>query len=123
MAPLKSIILDMSEKGDTEKEVWFFFGARTLKDFFYVEEMKELEVKWPGFHFITALSEPLPEDNWDGDVGLITDVLDRYIKELIGRDASREGYLCGSPGLIDACVKVMQANGISEDNIYYDKFA
>lgn len=123
MAPLKSIILDMSEKGDTEKEVWFFFGARTLKDLFYTEEMRELEAKWPGFHFIAALSEPLPEDNWDGDVGLITDVLDRYIKERIGRDASREGYLCGSPGMIDACVKVMQANGIAEDKIYYDKFA
>ena len=123
MAPLKSIILDMYEKKDTDKTVWFFFGARTKKDLFYVSELRELEQKWPNFHFIAALSEPLSEDDWEGEVGLITDVLNRYLEQKIGDDLPKEGYLCGSPGMIDACVRVMQSNGFEEEKIYYDKFA
>ena len=123
-APIKSILYDMYESGDTEKEVWYFFGARTRKDLFYVEEMKELQKKWPGFHFILALSEPAAENEWDGEVGLITDVLDRFFKEKIKANGRpMEGYLCGSPGMIDACVRVMTSNEITDDNIYYDKFA
>ena len=124
MAPIKSILFDMYESGDTGKEVWYFFGARTRKDLFYVEEMEELEKKWPSCHFVSALSEPTAEDKWDGEVGLITDVLDRFFKEKIKANGKpMEGYLCGSPGMIDACIRVMTSNGITDDNIYYDKFA
>jgi Na+-transporting NADH:ubiquinone oxidoreductase subunit F len=123
MAPLKSILLDMYERNSTDTEVWYFFGARTRKDLFYVEELEELEKKWDNLHFISALSEPAPEDKWSGEVGLITDVLNRYCKEKIGREKPMEGYLCGSPGMIDACVSVMTSNGIPEEQIYYDKFA
>ena len=123
MAPVKSIVHDMFEKGETEREVWYFFGARTGKDLFYTEQLKGLEKKWPNFHFIEALSEPQPEDNWQGETGLITDVLDRYFKNTIDGDKPMEGYLCGSPGMIDACIRVMTNNGITGDNIFYDKFA
>ncbi|MFW5807721.1 MAG: FAD-binding oxidoreductase, partial [Spirochaetota bacterium] len=122
MAPIKSIINDMREKGKTDRTVWYFFGARALRDLFYVEQMRKIEKEWPTFHFVPALSEPEEDDNWDGDTGLITDVLDSYFKTRIG-DNPREGYLCGSPGMIDACVKVMTDNGIGEDSIFYDKFA
>lgn len=122
MAPIKSIINDMLNKGETDRNLWYFFGARSLRDLFYLEEMKEIEKKWPNFHFIPALSEPDPEDKWTGDTGLITDVLDSYFKNKIGSN-EKEGYLCGSPGMIDACVKVMTANGIPADKVYYDKFA
>jgi Na+-transporting NADH:ubiquinone oxidoreductase subunit F len=124
MAPIKSILYNMYETGDTDKEVWFFFGARTREDLFCIEEMEELQRKCSGFHFVSALSEPKPEDRWNGEVGLITDVLDRYFKEKIKADGlPMEGYLCGSPGLIDACITVMTSNGITEEKIYYDKFA
>ncbi|MBM7558337.1 NADH:ubiquinone reductase (Na(+)-transporting) subunit F [Marinitoga litoralis] len=123
MAPLKSIILDMFEKGMTNRNVWYFFGARSLRDVYYIDLFKELEKKWPNLHFVVALSEPLPEDNWDGEVGLITDVLDKYFKEKMDPNTPKEGYLCGSPGMINACVNVMKNNGIPEDKIYYDKFA
>ena len=123
MAPFKSILHDMIDKNMTEREVWYFFGARSLRDMFYLEEMKALEEKLPNFHFVAALSEPQPEDDWKGDTGLITDVLDRYIKEKIGQDRDLEGYLCGSPGMIDACNNVMTANKIPLEKIYYDKFA
>ena len=123
MAPIKSILHDLFDRGNTDNPIWYFFGARTRKDLFYVEELQELEKQWPQFHLILALSEPQPEDQWTGEVGLITDVLDRYIKETIEGGIPKEGYLCGSPGMIDACVRVMTENGISDDKIYYDKFA
>ena len=123
MAPFKSILHDMADKEITDRDVWYFFGARSLKDMFYLDEMKELEARLPNFHFVPALSEPQPEDHWTGDTGLITDVLDRYIKEQIGPDREMEGYLCGSPGMINACNTVMTANNIPLEKIYYDKFA
>ncbi len=124
MAPFKSILYHMQETGAyPEKEIWYFFGARTTKDMFYLEELRELSASWPRFHFVPALSEPRPDEGWQGETGLITDVLDRYIRERIDPHRGFEGYLCGSPGMINACVAVMQKNGIGEDNIYYDKFA
>lgn len=123
MAPIKSIIFDLYEKGISDREIWYFFGARSLKDLFYVDMFEDLEKKWNNFHFVPALSNPLPEDNWNGETGLITDVLDKYLKNKIEKSKPKEGYLCGSPGMINACIQVMKANGIPEEKIYYDKFA
>ncbi len=117
MAPIKSILLDMAEKGINRKAM-YFFGARSKRDLFLVEEMHEIEKKLPNFRFIPALSAPLPEDNWEGETGLITDVVDKYLES----GDNVEAYLCGSPGMIDACVKVLTANGVPEELIYYDKF-
>ncbi len=124
MAPFKSILYHMKETGAwSQKDLWYFFGARTTKDMFYLDEMRALEKEWPRFHFVAALSEPKPEEAWKGEVGLITDVLDRYIREKIDRSPGFEGYLCGSPGMINACIAVMTKNGVGEDKIYFDKFA
>lgn len=124
MAPFKSILYHMYETGDwAQKDIWYFFGARTTKDMFYLQEMRELESRFPRFHFVPALSEPKPEENWTGDTGLITNVLDNYIKLKIDASKGFEGYLCGSPGMINACTAVMTRNGIPESKIYYDKFA
>lgn len=124
MAPFKSMLYDMLESGEKEREVWYFFGARTTRDMFYLDQMRDLETKLPNFHFVPALSEPEEGDNWDGPTGLITEVLDAYLKEYIDIKGKKvEGYLCGSPGMIDACNRVMNDNGIIQDNVYYDKFA
>jgi Na+-transporting NADH:ubiquinone oxidoreductase subunit F len=123
MAPIRSILFDLYEKGVMHRDIWFFFGARSKRDLFYVEELMQLEKRWKCFRFIPALSEPSPEDNWEGEKGLITDVLDKYMKDTIDRSRKKEGYLCGSPGMINACVKVLIQNGISEEAIFYDKFA
>ncbi|MDX9914591.1 MAG: 2Fe-2S iron-sulfur cluster binding domain-containing protein [Sphaerochaeta sp.] len=117
MAPIKSILLDM-EKSQNPRPAQYFFGARSKRDLFLLDEMKALETSIPNFTFIPALSEPLEEDNWEGEIGLITDVVHRNVK-----DASlSEAYLCGSPGMIDACIKVLSDLGVSEDCIFYDKF-
>jgi Na+-transporting NADH:ubiquinone oxidoreductase subunit F len=123
MAPFKAILNDLYEKGMSHRQIWYFFGARTKKDLFYLEEMAELESRWDNFHFVSALSEPLPEDEWTGETGLITEVLDRYLKDKIPNTKPKEGYLCGSPGMINACIKVMNENGVTDDRIYFDKFS
>lgn len=118
MAPMKSILLQMVEDGCTRR-CTYFFGARSKRDLFLLDEMAELEKKLPNFTFVPALSQPLPEDGWTGATGLITDV----VAEHLGRAEDGEGYLCGSPGMIDACVKTLTSLGLPEDKIYYDKFA
>lgn len=117
MAPIKSVLLDMAEKG-IDRRTRYFFGARSKKDLFLLDETKALEDKLPNFEFVPALSQPAEEDEWDGETGIITDVLDKYLES--GENV--EAYLCGSPGMIDACVKVLTENGVPEELIYYDKF-
>ncbi len=130
MAPFKSIFNHMIETGEiVTREIWYFFGARTKKDLFYLDWLNELDANYEKFHFVAALSEPQPEDEWDGETGLITEVLAKYLTEKVDRSqaASRtqplEGYLCGSPGMLDACMAVMRQFDMSEDKIYFDKFA
>ena len=123
MAPFKSIFNHMVDTGDIEKrEVWYFFGARTTKDLFYLEWLADLEKKYPKFHFIAALSEPQEGDGWTGETGLITDVLHKYLTTII-EPGEKEGYLCGSPGMLDACMVVMKKNNMQEEKIFFDKFA
>ncbi|HSV56215.1 MAG TPA: 2Fe-2S iron-sulfur cluster binding domain-containing protein [Magnetospirillaceae bacterium] len=124
MAPFWSMFRDMEEKNSfPNKEIWYFFGARTTRDMFFLDELRALEKRMPRFRFVPALSEPKPEEKWDGETGLITEVLDRYLKARIDPSLPKEGYLCGSPGMINACIEVMARNSIPEGGIYFDKFA
>ncbi len=124
MAPFRSIFKTMIKNDTiTKREIWYFFGARAVRDLYYVDWLEELDKKYENFHFVPALSDPLPEDNWSGPTGLITEILDGYLKKDIKRDKELEGYLCGSPGMLDACMAVMGKNNMSSDRIFYDKFA
>jgi Na+-transporting NADH:ubiquinone oxidoreductase subunit F len=124
MAPFKSIFGHMVETGEIDtREVWYFFGARTRKDLFYLDWLEQLASDHEPFHFVAALSEPQPEDEWTGATGLITEVLGEYLDKTIDRSKPLEGYLCGSPGMLDACMAVMHEYGMSEEKIYFDKFA
>jgi len=117
-APIRSILSRLKEQGMTRK-VRYFFGAKAVRDLYYTEEMKQLQKEFPNFEYIPALSNPLPEDKWNGATGLITDVLDRMTGDL----TEAEAYLCGSPGMIDACIKVLNKHQIKPANVFYDKFA
>lgn len=124
MAPFKSIFQDMIDHGTLdERDIWYFFGARTKKDVYYLDWLYKLDEEHERFHFVPALSEPQPEDDWDGPTGLITEVLDSYLKNTISQETPKEGYLCGSPGMLDACMKVMSDNDMQSEKIYFDKFA
>ena len=118
MAPIKSVLLEMARAANPRR-CRYFFGARSGRDLFLADLMRSLEKKLPNFSFIPALSSPQPEDRWDGETGMVTEVVGRHVK-----DASRaEAYLCGSPLMIDACVKLLREKGMPEDKIFYDKFA
>ncbi|MDP2424878.1 MAG: FAD-binding oxidoreductase [Candidatus Izemoplasmatales bacterium] len=117
-APIRSILAYLKDRGMPRK-VKYFFGAKSLKDLYYTEEFLELSKEFPNFEYIPALSSPLPEDNWQGEVGLITDVVDRFTGDL----TESEAYLCGSPGMIDACIRVLNKHKILKQNVFYDKFS
>jgi Na+-transporting NADH:ubiquinone oxidoreductase subunit F len=117
-APIRSILFYLRDKG-MPRNVKYFFGAKTTKDLYYTDEFNELEAKFPKFKYIPALSSPTPEEKWQGEVGLITQVVDRMNGDL----SNTEAYLCGSPGMINACVEVLRKHNIKEENIFYDKFS
>lgn len=118
LAPIKSIIMDIVEKG-LDKEMYFFFGAVSKRDLYHTGYFEELERKNPRFRFIPALSNAAEDDKWEGETGLVTDVMRKYIENGNGRHA----YLCGSPGMINACIKVLTSIDFKEQHIYYDKFS
>ncbi len=117
-APIRSILSVLRDRG-MPRQVKYFFGAKTTKDLYMTEEFMKLQEEFPNFTYIPALSEPTPEENWTGEVGLITDVVDRRVGDL--KDA--EAYLCGSPGMIAACTKVLKKHDIQDANVFYDKFS
>jgi Na+-transporting NADH:ubiquinone oxidoreductase subunit F len=117
LAPIRSLILDILERG-LDYRMTFFFGAVTKKDLYYLDELGALAAQHPNFRFVPALSKPLPTDAWTGETGLITEVVDRFVPD--GLD--KEAYLCGSPGMINACLAVLGKKGIPNDRIFYDKF-
>jgi Na+-transporting NADH:ubiquinone oxidoreductase subunit F len=117
MAPIRSILSSLAEKG-MQRKATYFFGARSKKDLFYTEELRKLERDYPSFKYIPALSDPTPTDQWEGDVGLITQVVEKHL-----RDASNaEAYLCGPQPMIDASLKVLTSKGMKQENVLYDKF-
>ena len=118
LAPIRSLVFDILEK-KLDYNMTFFFGAVTKKDLYYLDELGTLSEQNPNFKFVPALSKPAPEDNWTGEVGLITEVVDRYVKQ----DHPQEAYLCGSPGMINACINVLTKKNIPENKIFYDKFS
>ena len=118
MAPLWSLLNDMAERR-VKRKATYFYGARTRKDLFYLDQLRQLEERLPGFHFIPALSMATEEDEWNGETGLITEVLDR---NLAPGQAHTQAYLCGPPPMIDAAIPVLVRKGISEDRIFFDKF-
>lgn len=117
LAPVKSILYDLIEK-KFDKNITLFFGVVTKNDLYYQDIFGEMEKKHTNFHFIPALSAPLPKDNWNGEVGLITDIVKKHIL----KDKIYQAYLCGNPNMIDACIHILKENGFEDDSIFYDKF-
>jgi len=118
MAPIWSLLNSMAERG-IERKATYYYGARTRKDLFYLDRLQQLEERLPGFRFVPALSMATPEDEWDGETGLITEVLERNLE---AGQTQMQAYLCGPPPMIDAAIPVLVRKGISEDRIFFDKF-
>jgi Na+-transporting NADH:ubiquinone oxidoreductase subunit F len=117
MAPIKCMLHQM-KNNRIKRKATYYFGANAVKDMFLMELMKTLEQELADFRFVPAVAKPQNDEKWDGQVGLVTEVFQRDLKNA----AEREAYLCGSPGMIDASIKVLTELGISKKNIFYDKF-
>lgn len=118
MAPVLGLLRAMAE-GGVERQATFYYGARTSKDLCFEKELADLAPQLTDFRFVPALSEPDGSDgDWAGDTGLITDVVRKNEPDLKGVDA----YVCGPPPMVDAAIATLTQLGVSEDNIFYDKF-
>lgn len=120
MSPLWSILHDQLDSGDT-RQILFFYGARTLGDLFYQNELKAISEKHENFSFIPALSEADVADQWQGETGFIHEVVSRHLKDL-DDSSDMDAYTCGPPPMIDAVLPVFQISGIEPERIYFDKF-
>jgi len=110
MAPIVSLLRSLSETG-SERESTYYYGARTEADLFHLDELSELPCR-----FVPALSED--SDGWAGEAGLITDVVDRLEGDITEVDA----YICGPPPMVEAAIALLEARGVPEAHIYFDKF-
>ncbi len=117
MAPVLSLLRSMAEKG-TERAATFYYGARTKDDLFVLDEIERIGGELPDFKFVPALSEAEDDDDWDGEAGMITDVVDRLEDDLADVDA----YLCGPPPMVDAAIALLEQRGVPESHIYFDRF-
>lgn len=122
MAPMRSHIFHLFNTLKTGRKASFWYGARSRREIFYEEHFRAIEREFPNFSFHIALSEPKPEDNWNGYTGFIHQViLDNYLSK---HDAPEdvEYYLCGPPMMNSAVFKMLYDLGVPDENVAYDDF-
>ena len=122
MAPMRSHIFHLFNSVKTGRKTTFWYGARSRREIFYEEHFRKIEKEFPNFTFNIALSEPKPEDNWDGHTGFIHQViLDNYLsKHDTPEDV--EYYLCGPPMMNDAVFKMLYDLGVPDEMVAFDDF-
>ncbi|MFW6340158.1 MAG: NADH:ubiquinone reductase (Na(+)-transporting) subunit F, partial [Wenzhouxiangella sp.] len=122
MAPLRAHIFDQLNRLNTDRKITFWYGARSLREAFYVEEFDQLAAEHDNFEWHLALSDPLPEDNWTGYTGFIHQVaLDHYLKDHPAPEDC-EYYLCGPPMMNSAVLAMLDDLGVEPENILLDDF-
>ncbi len=122
MAPMRSHIFDQFKTKHTARKATFWYGGRSLKELFYMNDFEEIERENSNFNFHVALSEPLKEDNWTGYTGFIHQVIfDNYLKNH-PEPEEIEYYLCGPAAMTDAVIKMLDNLGVPKENIMFDDF-
>ena len=122
MAPMRSHIFDQLRRIKTDRKLTFWYGARSLREMFYVEDFDMLQAENKNFTWHIGLSEPKPEDNWTGHVGFIHNVLyENYLKNHPAPEDC-EYYLCGPPMMNSAVIKMLLDLGVERENIMLDDF-
>jgi len=117
MAPILSLLRSMLER-EVDRKATFYYGARGPNDLCFEKELRALEESLPGFTYVPALSEPTTAEDWDGETGMITDVLKAHESDLKGTDA----YVCGPPPMVEAAIPVLEGLGVDPKRVFYDKF-
>jgi len=122
MAPMRSHIFDQFYRLNTKRKVSFWYGARSYREAFYIDDFNKIQAQFPNFKWHLALSEPLPEDNWTGYIGFIHQVvLDNYLKDHPAPE-DIEYYLCGPPMMNTAVTGMLSDLGVEPENILFDDF-
>lgn len=123
MAPMRSHLFHLFHTlKTTDRKVSFWYGARSKREMFYTEDFDNIEKNYKNFSYHVALSEPLPEDNWDGPTGFIHQVvLENYLKNH-PEPEEIEYYLCGPPMMISAVQNMLDSLGVPEEMIAFDSF-
>jgi len=122
MAPLRSHVFHLFHTERTDRKVSYWYGGRSLRELFYTDHFRKIEEEFPNFSYHIGLSEPLPEDNWDGPVGFIHQVvLDEYLSKH-PEPEEIEYYLCGPPLMLKAVMNMLDELGVPDSNIAFDDF-
>ncbi|GAA5317206.1 MAG: NADH:ubiquinone reductase (Na(+)-transporting) subunit F [Candidatus Pelagadaptatus aseana] len=122
MAPMRSHIFDQLKRLKSDRTMSFWYGARSLKELFYQDEYDMLANENPNFTWHVAMSDPQPEDNWEGLTGFIHNVLyDEYLKDHPAPEDC-EYYMCGPPMMNAAVIKMLKDLGVEDENILLDDF-
>src|SRR6056300_1590458 len=122
MAPMRSHLFDQLKRLNSKRKITFWYGARSLREMFYVEDYDGLDAENDNFSWHVALSDPQPEDNWDGLTGFIHQVLfERYLKSHKAPEDC-EFYMCGPPMMNKACIDMLINLGVEPENIMLDDF-
>ncbi len=122
MAPLRSIIIDQLEQKNTERKISYWYGARSTTELYYFDEFNALAAKHDNFSWTVALSDPNPEDNWQGATGFVHQVIfERYLKDHKAPEDC-EYYLCGPPMMIRAVLAMLDDSGVNKSQIFNDDF-
>ncbi|MEC9443375.1 MAG: NADH:ubiquinone reductase (Na(+)-transporting) subunit F [Myxococcota bacterium] len=122
MAPMRSHIFDQFRRLKTDRKVTFWYGARSLREAFYVDHFDKIAEENENFEWHLALSDPLPEDNWEGYTGYIHQVvLDEYLSKHPSPE-DVEFYMCGPPMMNQACINMLLDLGVEPENILLDDF-
>ena len=122
MAPMRSHIFDQLKRLNSKRKISFWYGARSMREAFYVDQYDQLQADNENFEWHLALSDPQPEDNWDGLTGFIHNVLfENYLKD---HDAPEdcEYYMCGPPMMNAAVIAMLKDLGVEDENILLDDF-
>jgi Na+-transporting NADH:ubiquinone oxidoreductase subunit F len=122
MAPMRSHIFDLFQTRKTSRKATFWYGGRSIRELFYMDDFQKIQSENPNFTFNVALSEPKPEDKWTGYTGFIHQViLDNYLKTH-PEPEEIEYYICGPPMMNDAVIKMLDDYGVPPENIAFDDF-
>ncbi|MGB0865013.1 MAG: NADH:ubiquinone reductase (Na(+)-transporting) subunit F [Granulosicoccaceae bacterium] len=122
MAPMRSHIFDQLKRLNSTRKMSFWYGARSMREAFYVEDFDELAEKNENFQWHMAMSDPQPEDNWEGYTGFIHNVLyENYLKDHPAPEDC-EFYMCGPPMMNQAVINMLLDLGVEESNIMLDDF-
>ena len=122
MAPMRSHIFDQLDRIGTKRKMTFWYGARSKREMFYVEDFDRLAAEHDNFEWHVALSDPQPEDEWTGDTGFIHNVL---LENYLGEHEAPEDcefYMCGPPMMNQAVINMLHDLGVEDENILLDDF-